>query len=604
MENIRCLEYILIAVALYATSLIVYLCFNKGLARNAKGLQTRRYLIASVISVLPIAIAQVPVASRTVIFNALLALFCGCAYPVIFHISNRKQSREHDHRIDLVYGIYIFGWFTALQVVIASIEHFTCTAVAIIAGTIAGVIAFATTMLAVIQWGHYFIYNSCIDANGIQAAQDTDRNEAIEFVKSFSPAILIVITITILTILVACVWGENQFVTYNNLISTIFATIWVIALFKYIWIGKRSLLHRTGLILLYHDVKEYSKRSHLYIEQLEARLASLKVEKRVEDEKPHTYIMIIGESASREYMSVYTKMEQDTTPWLKECMKDEEHHVVFKNAYACANQTVPTLERVLTERNQYNTKEFYESVSIVDIARKAGYVTHWYSNQGCIGVADTSITLVAKTCDTAKWTKQEVNKLQYDGSLLDFFSEIDPTKNNFIVFHLMGSHFNFINRYPAEATQWGEPNVQDNILNYMNSIHYTDSLLKKIYEYAGEKLNLQAMLYFSDHGCIPDKRRLPQFDGFAFLHIPMSIHFTDSYINAHKERFEALKANRDKFFTNDLVYELFCGLIDIESNHFDKENSLAYKEYKYTLDMLLTNSGQTKVSEDSTIGAL
>lgn len=603
MENIRCFEYILAAVALYVINLIVYLQFNKGLARNAKGLQARRYLIASVISVLPIAIAQVPVTSPGVIFNALLALVCGCTYPVIFHICNHKQSPDHDHRIDIVYGIYLFGWFTAIQTVVAAIAPYTGTIVAATVGTIAGIIAFVAAMLAAVQWCHYFIYGSCFDTNGMQAAQDTDRNEAIEFIKSFSPITLAIIAIATAAMLGACVWGENLPVAGKvGIAGGIFSGAWAIAFIKYIWVGKRSLLHRTGLIMLYHDVKEYSQRSHQYIEQMDARLANLEVKKLGKESKePHTYIMIIGESVSREYMSAYADLKENTTPWLKECMNDEEHHIVFKNAYACANQTVPTLERVLTERNQYNTKEFYESVSIIDIARKAGYTTHWYSNQGCIGVADTSITLVAKTSDVAKWTEQEVNKVQYDGSLLDFFSEIDPTKNNLIVFHLMGSHFNFINRYPAEATQWGEPGVQDNILNYKNSIHYTDSLLKKIYDYASEKLNLQAMLYFSDHGCIPDKRRTPQFDGFDFLRIPMSIHFTDSYINAHKERFDALKANKEKYFTNDLMYELFCGLIDIESNHFEKENSLAYKEYKYTLDMLLTNSGQTRVSEDNAI---
>ena len=602
MENIKIFEYIFAAVALYAINLAIYLCFNKGLARNAKGLQSRRYLIASVISILPIAIAQIPITAPSVIFNALLALICGCTFPVIFHICNRKHSPDHDHHIDIVYGIYLFGWFTALQIVVQGAAPYTGTIVSSIAGVIIGIIAFATAMLAIIQWGHYFIYGSCFDTNGMQAAQDTDRNEAIEFIKSFPPLTLIAIVATFAIILVTCIWGESLSLATEevSLVGVALSTVWAIAMFKYVWIGKRSLLQRTGLIMLYNDVKEYGQRSHLYIEQMETRLANLEVKKHNnENKEPHTYIMVIGESASREYMSAYTALEYNTTPWLKECMNDEQHHIVFKNAYACANQTVPTLERVLTERNQYNTKEFYESVSIIDIARKAGYTTHWYSNQGCIGVAETSITLVAKTCDVAKWTAQEINKIQYDGSLLDFFEEIDPKKNNFIVFHLMGSHFNFINRYPAEATQWGEQGVQNNILNYMNSIHYTDSLLKKIYEIASERFNLQALLYFSDHGCIPDKRRTPQFDGFEFLHVPMSLHFTNSYINAHKERFDALKANKDKFFTNDLMYELFCGLIDIESNHFEKENSLAYNEYKYTLDMLLTNSGQTRVSEDS-----
>lgn len=601
MENLKFAEYLILALFLYTTNLVVYLCCNKGLARNAKGLQARRYLIASVISTLPIAVAQTPIFSKAVIFNLLFATICGITYPVVFHLSNKKSSPDYDNRIDLVFGIYLFGWFSSLQIVITTIETYTGTIVGTATRTIIGIIAFAIAMLSIIQWGHYLIYKSCIDIAGISAAQDTDRNETIEFIKSFPAHTIAIIILAISGTLALCIWGESKPATNETtLIGTLFAIGWLIAFFKYIWVGKRSLLSRTGLIILYTDVKEYNKRTHLYVEQMETRLADLTLTKCGNtDNKPHTYILVIGESASREYMSVYSDIEENTTPWLKECLKDEKHHIIFKNAYSCANQTVPTLERVLTERNLYNNKEFYESVSIIDIARKAGYTTHWYSNQGCIGVADTSITLVAKTSDVAKWTEQEVNKLQYDESLLDFFTEIDPSKNNLIVFHLMGSHFNFINRYPKEATVWGEPGVQDNILNYKNSIHYTDSLLKKIYEYGCDKLNLQAMLYFSDHGCIPDKRRLPHFDGFAFLHIPMSIHFTDSYISRHKERFDALKANKDKYFTNDLIYELFCGLIDIESNHFEKENSLAYKEFKYTREMLLTNNGQTHVCEDS-----
>ena len=603
MENIRCFEYILAAVVLYVINLIVYLQFNKGLARNAKGLQARRYLIASVISVLPIAVAQIPVTSKTVVFNALFAIVCGTAFPIIYHISNRKHSTGHDNHIDLVLGIYLFGWLTSLQI---AAQYTAEIAGGILATTlcgIIGIIAFAISLFPIVQWGHYFLYKTGFNTESIQTIQNTYFHEVLEFAKSFPKIVLITIILAICTTLGLCVWGETG-QDYGIVgWAAIFAVVWAIVFTKYLWIGRRSLLFRTGVVLLYLDVQEYVQGILRYNKEMANRLKDLELKllNRKENDKPHTFVLVIGESASREYMSAYTEMEQDTTPWLKECMKDEEHHVVFKNAYACANQTVPTLERALTERNQYNTKEFYESVSIVDIARKAGYTINWYSNQSYIGVYDTSITLVAKTADTAKWVKLEGNRLQYDESLLPFLDEVDPTKNNLVVLHLKGSHFNFINRYPAEATLWGEPNVQDNILNYMNSIHYTDSLLKRVYDYASEKLNLQAMLYFSDHGCIPDKRRLPQFDGFDFLRIPMSIHVTDSYISAHKERFDALKANKEKYFTNDLMYELFCGILDIESNHFEKENSLAYKEYKYTLDMLLTNSGQTRVSEDNAI---
>ena len=33
--------------------------------------------------------------------------------------------------------------------------------------------------------------------------------------------------------------------------------------------------------------------------------------------KPSTIMMVIGESASRDYMSAFTKMDHDTTPWMR-----------------------------------------------------------------------------------------------------------------------------------------------------------------------------------------------------------------------------------------------------------------------------------------------
>lgn len=592
------LQYPLLALLLSMGNLLIYLNCNKGLARNAKGLQTRRYSIASLLAVLPLAVAQQPVYSPGILFLLALSFICGITFPVIYHLSNRKQSPDYDHRIDLVYGIYLFGWLCALKIAVAYIDNNILNTILCI---IIGIVAFAAALLSVIQWGYFFIYGTGFNTDSMQLLQDTDRNEAIEFTKSFNKYIVATIILAIILILSACIWGSTLSLgASTTIVGLLFSTLWAVAFTKYIWIGKRSLLCRTGFVLMYLDVKEYGERIKLYTKEQETRLKNLELKLKTPPAKePHTYIIVIGESSSRDYMSAYTTMEHNTTPWQYRCKKESQRNVIFPNAYACANQTVPSLERILTERNQYNTKEFYESVSIVDIARKAGYTTHWYSNQGVVGAAETSITLVANTCDHAKWTKQELNKVQYDEALLDFLSEVDPTKNNLIFFHLMGSHFNFINRYPEEATKWGEPGVQDNTLNYLNSIHYTDTLLENIYNYACDKLNLQALIYFSDHACVPDKRRVAHFTGFGTLRIPLSIHCTDSYIASHKKQFEALISNHDKYFTNDLVYELFCGMLDIESNHFDKENSLASTSYKHTRDTLLTNGGQTPINQDT-----
>ena len=114
--------------------------------------------------------------------------------------------------------------------------------------------------------------------------------------------------------------------------------------------------------------------------------------------------------------------------------------------------------------------------------------------------------------------------------LLEYLDEIDPTKNNFVVVHLKGNHFNFINRYPQSFAKFSEPGKYDLINNYIDSIAYADYILQKIWEYGKEKLNMQAMLYFSDHATIPDKRRSPDFGGFGTVRIPMFTYFSDNYI--------------------------------------------------------------------------
>ena len=157
-------------------------------------------------------------------------------------------------------------------------------------------------------------------------------------------------------------------------------------------------------------------------------------------------------------MSAYSDVKNNNTPWLKK-MKDNDNFTVFTHAYNSVCQTVPSLERALTEKNQYNNKEFNECLTILDIAKKAGYTTHWYSNQGFISDADTPITLVGKTADHSEWINEskDINKgYLYDGDLLKCLKSVDKTKNNFIVLHFIGSHEDCINRYPYDFPKFSE----------------------------------------------------------------------------------------------------------------------------------------------------
>ncbi len=215
---------------------------------------------------------------------------------------------------------------------------------------------------------------------------------------------------------------------------------------------------KTGVMQTYVFAKEYFEKTNMFkvfhdknYEQLEV------IPSKPPFSRPSTVIMVIGESAPSYYMSAYSDVKNDNTPWMRS-MKSNDNFVLFSHAYTSRIQTVPALERALTEKNQYNDKEFNQSLTILDIAKKAGYETYWFSNQGYISDADTPITLVARTADYSKWLcedKTQNGKTLYDGGLLDYLKQVDPNKNNFIVLHFMGSHEDCINRYPPEFTKFG-----------------------------------------------------------------------------------------------------------------------------------------------------
>lgn len=591
-------KYVIAALLLYALAALLYLKCNKGMARNARGQQLRRLLIATIISMLPIGIEGINLKSAEFLLPFVIGVLWMTTYPLLYHLTFRRSSPDYENYMDITFGIYLIGWLASLYEFIGLWGAGNGIGLAVVA-----LLEFCLCIIPLFQWAYYIAYKTCVDANGIKIVQETNINEIIEFFYSFPlwTSHLVVSAV----VFIACAIGMVNFgfvFTIDNipLWRQIIASAFIITGI-YIWKRHHGVFIRTGIANLYITVKDYILSNRRYSSEQEARQNNLKVKPLGKPWKqPATIIMVIGESACRDFMSAYhPEMAEDTTPWMRYEAESDQHFLLFPNAYSCAMQTVPALERALTERNQYNDKPFYESCSIIDIAHKLGYHVHWYSNQGHLGTAETPVTLVADTADVAKWTLQEVNKVQYDAALLDFFNEVNPNENNLIVFHLKGSHFNFQNRYPREFTRWGNPDVQDNVVNYKNSIAYTDYILEQMFTYARRNLNLQAFVYFSDHATEPGRRRKPNFDGFQMVRIPLAIWLGDEYVRNHPKRYNALKVNRQKFFTNDLIYELMCGILDIESNHFDPSASLAYNSYRFTRDMLLTYEGRKPIADDN-----
>ena len=366
-----------------------------------------------------------------------------------------------------------------------------------------------------------------------------------------------------------------------------------------------ALLPECSIASVYKDVTTYVAETQSYGLHQDERYNSLIIDQAntLAARAPGTVIFVIGESASRDYMHIYTPgFPYDDTPWMEQ-MTADPGFILYQNTYSSWTQTVPVLERALTEKSQYNDKEFFASASLLDVAKKIGYRTYWFSNQGRYGQFDSAITMVAKTADEAEWTDDSYTfTTKYDESLLPYLTRIDPHANNFIVLHLMGSHIYYNNRYPEEWAKFASAEGDSTMTSapsYANSVLYTDHILKEIFDYAQKNLNLRAMVYFSDHGENLKISHNPDVFKFDMVKIPFFIYLSPEYRAAFPRRSEILAARRDAYFTNDMMYDTVCGLLGAPSNRYDPRQDFSSPAYGFTRETLTTMFGMHRLTEDT-----
>lgn len=585
----------------YLLLVVTYAVTSVGIAKYTFFLQMRRYIPCAVTVALATSLwHKAGYNYKKLLPHTVVALLWVLVFPICYWLTFRDSMTFIDKHYDQAFGAYIFAFTVSLRLLFLKlqqwrdniVQRFFCTTIQTCA-----------VIIPLFQILYFAYYKYPFTETAAIALLQTNPNEAKEYLLLNFGYLGIIGTIILFASVFYGLYKlnalENIRTEYSALGKKALALMLVIVVATASYGAK--MFKDTGVMQAYVFAKDYFDRTNKFKEFHDANFANLTVTPSTPRfAKPSTVILVIGESASAYYMSAYSDVKNNNTPWLKS-MRNNDNFILFNHAYTSVCQTVPSLERALTEKNQYNKKDFNQSLTVIDIAKKAGYETYWFSNQGYISDADTPITLVAKTADHAVWLSESEmakNGYQYDGDLLKYLQNVDPTKNNFIVLHFMGSHEDCINRYPYDFARFSEKGKFDMPLNYDDSLAYTDSVLQQVQQYAAENLNLQAMLYFSDHGGDPYRKRHPDQAGFKALQIPMFVYVSDEYKSLYANEVGEFKAKRNTYFTNDLIYETVCSLLQIKSNHFDESNSLLNSKYKYTRDMLMTALGSRKISED------
>ena len=539
---------------------------------------------------------SLPLFTKTGLVHLFAGLGWATAFPLLYTWTYNSVWYQSLICFDAVIGTAIWVTLTGLTGVLAKAPLKKLSA------ALLAVLDFLFLAVPFIQYAYYCIVWHCLSPASLMALYLTNWRESIDFIESnvgIVPACIIIAGFVIFLALAARVNYAFLRKMASTRTDTRFGTSMLLVL-----LGAAALLYylpQSSFGELVTDVTTYVEQTQSYGNGHDERYESLDIDgtQTLPSRAPGTVIVVIGESASRDYMHAFTPdFPYKDTPWLDSQLGNPDFNV-FTNAYSSWSQTVPVLQRALTEQSQYNDKEFFESTSILDVAKKSGYTTYWFSNQGRYGQYDSAITLVAKTADRAEWTDDSYNfSDKYDDTLLWYLTQVDPNTNNFIVLHIMGSHIYYNNRYPTEFNQWHGDSEVSSPESYANSIHYTDYILSQAFDYAQKNLNLRAMVYFSDHGENLEISHNPDVFSYDMVRIPMFIYLSPEYQQVLPGRTRAIRYHRSRYFTNDMLYDTISGLLNAPSSRYMEAQDLTSPNYAYTRANLTTMLGQQTLTDD------
>lgn len=416
--------------------------------------------------------------------------------------------------------------------------------------------------------GYYSVTSTVFAPDTLLAIAQTNIQEAIEYAKdNFSCKTIFLIILANASVFFVAIKNTQKILwnKYNLFLVLFCITACLVGVYKYRDNIITDIPKQASKTLAQY--KNFSKERTDRKDNMSKLLLSHKPEAGV-------YVLVIGESQNRAHMQAYN-YHRATTPWL-DSMKNDKNMLLFTKAYSCHTHTVPTLLYALTAKNQYNNIAVKNAVSVLEVAEAAGFETVWLSNQVKYSAWDTPVTSIASEANQQKWINstlgESTNTDYFDGKLIEELEKIKITDKMLIVMHLMGNHGSYEQRYPKAFEKYDGKNTID---KYDNSIIYNDYVMSQVYKRARKIPNFKGLVYCSDHADAIDKNLshdAAQFD-FDMTHIPLYIYLSDSYIQNNSAKYKSLEKQKNKLFTNDLLFNLMLGVLGINMNNIYEPNN-------------------------------
>ena len=310
---------------------------------------------------------------------------------------------------------------------------------------------------------------------------------------------------------------------------------------------------------------------------------------------PQTYVVVIGESVNRNHVQLYG-YSRETSPNL---MRLKSELIAFDDAVSPFAQTHPSLNLALTEVDTQNNLSVQNAISLLGGVKKAGFKTWWISNQQPLRRPTSAIASLADVEHFISHDFHGVMTHRYDGYLLPVIQKAleDNAPHKVIFVHLMGSHLQYRNRYPAEevfftdkkGVQAYRPDPSQTELEWINtyddSVRYTDGVLGQILTSLRQVEGVAALSFFADHG--EEVFDSKDFKGHGpdgatrhTVEIPFVFWRNRAYQTEFNETDQRLKANQHQPVLLDDYFHFGLCFMQVESSLLRPERTLCSEEYQ------------------------
>ncbi|WP_302981825.1 phosphoethanolamine transferase, partial [uncultured Parasutterella sp.] len=368
-----------------------------------------------------------------------------------------------------------------------------------------------------IQGFLYKNYDASLDSSFvIQALANTNTDEAVSYLKAGLEELLLWGTSSLL-VFILCTICLTKIIQISSLrsksifaLTCVLSAIFLFSFYQDAWRKRFPLFVYTDLLNAVEAQKDYWKEIK---NENKGYLLSAKNLISHVAEGPKTIVLVIGESTSREDMSLYG-YTRNTTPRLKEIEAKDELFGKAQEAYSTKFSTVPAFNSMLEFDIKAPKKEH---VHLLALFKEAGYHITWISNQDDLGIEAEYASFADKMV--------QMNR-QRGRSSASFDEKVIPelkralSKNyekKLIIVHLIGLHPHFALRFPegTKATWSKEDDVAKSLKEmgrsrrtlilkeqYNLGMLYQDKIISESLDLTKKAAGSAPVdwIYLSDHG--------------------------------------------------------------------------------------------------------